>query len=404
LTEIWRYYAQIMRFGKSDGEFFSFPYNCGMPPSTNKTAHAFRRGPSPLPLTMGFALNEYRALEAGGVGSAELAAMMEGIRKYQDHPFRRKVPLYETIWQSGEARLLRHKRRSAKANRAPLLLIPSLINGSAILDLLPRRSFMRHLEQQGHDAILLDWGKPQLDPAMKNSESLILNRLIPAMDYMRDRFGQPAHMLGYCMGGLLLLAALSLRTELGGRIALLGAPWDFHGGDRRMLNHVAAGTPAAYQAISDRGYLPAQWIQSIFAAMNADRAGKKFAGFATMNQDSAAARLFVAVEDWLNDGIDLPAAFARDCITDWYGQNTPGTGGWMVQGRAIDPSAMTNHILVVAAKKDRLVPPESSTALMKRLRHGQALVPDTGHIGMMAGRNAKRKVWTPVSDWLLSTG
>ena len=365
----------------------------------NKNA-AFKRGPNPLSVHIGLAMAEYRSLvnKGGASDDGMLVSMLDGIRKYHDHPYRRPEQSYREIWRCGEVRLLRRSR--VKRGGSPLLVVPSLINKSAIFDLMPRRSFLQFLEGRGHDAILLDWGDPVRDPGMANCGMLMTERLLPALCAMREYAGVRPDVLGYCMGGLLLLGACCAAPGITGKIVLLGTPWDFHAGDGKMLGHVAAGTPVAFHGMNERGYLPKTWLQSLFAAMNAGRAARKFAAFAALDQDSAKAKLFVAVEDWLNDGADLPAGLARCCIAEWYGENRPASGKWIVAGNAVDPAVLENHILVVAGGKDRLVPPESSMALMKQAPHAELLTPDVGHIGMMAGQGAKEKVWEPVADWL----
>ena len=42
------------------------------------------------------------------------------------------------------------------------------------------------------------------------------------------------------------------------------------------------------------------------------------------------AALFVALEDWLNDGVPLPAPVARQCLAGWYGRNEPGRLAWRI--------------------------------------------------------------------------
>ena len=118
-----------------------------------------------------------------------------------------------------------------------------------------------------------------------------------------------------------------------------------------------------------------------------------------MPPHSREAELFVAVEDWLNDGLDLPAALARVCITEWYGENKPGRGEWLVGGAPVDPAAIIVPSLVVAPSRDRLVPADSALALAKRLPQVAVLNPDIGHIGMMTGRGAEG-VWGRVVTWV----
>ena len=38
--------------------------------------------------------------------------------------------------------------------------------------------------------------------------------------------------------------------------------------------------------------------------------------------------------------------------------------------------------------------------MAEMLQQVETIHPDSGHIGMMAGRNAEQKVWQPVLDWL----
>lgn len=348
------------------------------------------RGPYPLGLHIGLAMAEYnRLLQCGHADDVSLKAMLHGIRCYQSHSFKRLAPKYEKIWGEGQVSLLRHADQ--KKTGYPVLLVPSLINRSAILDLLPGRSFMRYLARKGLDPVLLDWGEPVRDQGMQDCERLIAERLAPALRYLHGKTGMPVHALGYCMGGVLLVRALESAGEHVGRIALLGSPWDFHAGDRKMLSHIAAGSPMALQSMAERGYLPQAWIQSVFATMNADGAAEKFAAFASMKPDGFQARLFIAVEDWLNDGVDLPLGLARTCICDWYGENC------LVSCNL----KMPHEALIIAARKDRLVPRESALAIANVFDRAHILTPDTGHIGMIAGRAALPDVWNPVRQWFL---
>lgn len=374
----------------------STAYNCCMA----KTADITRlRQLRPLPVHMAWANAEYAKMQLQRQdGKALLAAMFEGIKRYQDHPFARVVPPLPVVWAEGQARLF---HAAATDARASVFIVPSMINRSYILDLLPGKSFVRWLATQGIDAYLLDWGEPANDPAMTDMEGAITRRLLPALRAACAASPHAPVALGYCMGGTLLAGALALdRAGLAG-VAFLASPWDFHGGDRKLAAQVQMGTPAALQLMETRAALPVNWIQSVFAAVNEERTVHKFADFAAMDPDSDAARLFVAVEDWLNDGLDLPAGLARACICDWYGENAPGRGVWRLGGEVVDPRAFDLPALVIAPQRDRLVPVDSAHALAQLLPQVTVITPDCGHIGMMTGRNAERAVWESVASWIL---
>jgi polyhydroxyalkanoate synthase len=119
-----------------------------------------------------------------------------------------------------------------------------------------------------------------------------------------------------------------------------------------------------------------------------------------MNSD--AARDFVLLEDWLNDGAPLPALVARDCLVGWYGENAPGRGTWRVARRRVRPRDIAVPSLVVIPANDRIVPPASAAGLVgpAGLANATRLDLPLGHIGMMVGSRAVERCWRPVIDWL----
>lgn len=358
----------------------------------------YRRGPSPLPVHVGLAVAEYTRLrQAGHVNPDDMTMMLAGIRKYQQHPYRRTQEPLPVAWQQGEVRLF---YCAAKKPKASLLVVPSLVNKSTILDLLPDKSFVRWMAEQGVDTYLLDWGNPVRDPSLHKMDEIILRRLCAIIDALSEKTGGPIHALGYCMGGTLLAAAAIHSAEKLCSMAFLASPWDFAAGDQKLSLQVNAGAAAAYRMIDEKGYLSKDWIQSVFAAVNADRAMKKFAEFMAMDDEDERVRLFVAVEDWLNDGIDMPGALAKTCVSEWYGENRPGNGLWVAGGKVVDLKVIKVPALVIASQKDRLVPKESSMAMARQLPQARSLEPASGHIGMMTGRQAQREVWRPVAKWI----
>jgi polyhydroxyalkanoate synthase len=364
-----------------------------------------RKGPSPLPVHLGLAMGQYLLLqESGSVSDADLAAMLAGIKKYQNHPYRRHDNDLECLWHKGEVKIFCCPAENAAAS---VILIPSLINKSYILDLLPEISFARYLSQSGVDVYLLDWGAPMHDQCLGNPEDLLNERLVPAIRFISELAfndtGQKPHALGYCMGGTFLGAAAHELSDALKSIIFLATPWDFCAGDPELADNVKAGRLSALQIMDKKGFLPRQWVQSVFAAVNANKAIDKFARFANLDDDTAQARLFVAVEDWLNDGVDLPYDLAKCCIIDWYQDNLPQQGRWKINGRTVDLSDIDLPALIIASEKDRLVPKESSLAMADMLRRPHIIKPDLGHIGMITSHKAEQHAWRQISNWLLQT-
>lgn len=322
-------------------------------------------------------------------GQEMLRGLMAGIRKYQLHPYARTLPDLPTVWQAGHVRLLH-----AGGTGRPLLLIPSMINGSTILDLIEGRSLARWLAGQGHDVYLLDWGRSTDDHGQADIDTLLQDRLVPAMTFLAK--DGPIDALGYCMGGTLLAAAAPLAGDALRKLVFLATPWDFHAGDRKLQAMVQYWSASGLALMAQQGMLPADWVQTVFASVDPHMALRKFTDFTDMADDDPRAALFVAVEDWLNEAADLPRDIAQTCIQDWYLDNAPAKGAW----RGIGREAIAHPALVVAAKRDRLVPPESSRALYNLLPGAAWQSPEAGHIGLIAGEGAIEDIWMPLQRWL----
>src|SRR5205823_1248114 len=76
-----------------------------------------------------------------------------------------------------------------------------------------------------------------------------------------------------------------------------------------------------------------------------------------------AARGFVALEDWINDGVPLAHNVAVECLQSWYGDNAPARGEWRVGGQAVRAEDLAAPTLVVLPRRDRIVPPRSAAPL-----------------------------------------
>ena len=110
--------------------------------------------------------------------------------------------------------------------------------------------------------------------------------------------------------------------------------------------------------------------------------------------------MFVALEDWLADGVPLASPVAQECFDGWYAQNLPALGRWAVAGTTVDPAALQRPTLIALPARDRIVPPESAAPLTRLIQGARVLHPAAGHVGMVAGARAREQLWDPLLDWL----
>jgi poly(3-hydroxyalkanoate) synthetase len=210
-------------------------------------------------------------------------------------------------------------------------------------------------------------------------------------------------LAGYCMGGTLAVAAAQRRPDLISGLALLAAPWDFHAPEGSKATQAAETLPLLEPALAFNRALPVDLLQSLFALLDPWSVADKFRGFARLPPDSERAQLFVALEDWLNDGVPLAAEVARACLREWYGENAPARGKWRIAGLPVDPGSIATPTFVVVPGRDRIVPPESARPLARLIPRALLHQPAAGHIGMAAGAQSETLLWRPLLTWLQST-
>ncbi|MGF1611566.1 MAG: alpha/beta fold hydrolase, partial [Kiloniellales bacterium] len=348
-----------------------------------------------------------RAVEAA-IGQ-RAAALLDGIEAYRHHPYRRALPEPPVAWQEGTTRLLDYgalvgDRGAGNSDGYPLLVVPSLINRAYILDLTEETSLLRWLAARGLRPYLVDWDAPGPLERRFTLTDYIAGRLEGALDAVLDATPdarrRPPLLAGYCMGGLLALALAEKRGRDLAALSLLATPWDFHAAGAAPPQLIMTGLAAAAPFLEILGEMPVDLIQALFSGLDPQVALRKFLAFAKLDPASPEALRFVALEDWLNDGVPLAAPVARECLAGWYVENTPGRGLWRVAGRPVDPACCSLPTLCLVPGHDRIVPPQSAAALAAAIPGAETWRPAAGHIGMVVSKAAPERVWQPLLTWL----
>jgi polyhydroxyalkanoate synthase len=349
------------------------------------------------------------AAEIGAFGHDSVAAALDreivdragsyltGLETYRRHPFRRPDREPPVLWREGTTRLLDYGRDAAGP---VVLVVPSLINRYYILDILPERSFLRHLAGQGLRPVVVDWGAPGSAERDFDLTGYVIGRLEPAFTAALGIASAPIGVIGYCMGGLLALALALRRQEQLACLSLLATPWDFHAERAAQARNLAFITEYFASLCAAHGSVPVDIIQGLFFALDPFTAERKFTRFAALDPEGEEARAFVALEDWLNDGVPLTPRVARDCARSWYGNNEPGRRLWRVGGERVDPQLLHRPALIVVPRRDRIVPPRSAEPLAAALGAVTVRRPPLGHVGMMSAARAPSLLWTPITQWL----
>lgn len=228
-----------------------------------------RRGPRPLLLHLMPAMPSSSGWPPGSSNSSASwpgadPALIRGIAAYRQHPYMRDLADPPMIWSEGAARVLDYG-----GDGPSVLFVPSLVNRAYILDLMPGQSMMRWFAGRGVRPLLLDWGWPgaaERDFTLTDYVAGVLERAIGFLAGAGTEVwagAGPIVLGGYCMGGLLTLAASLRRPALVRGLALLATPWDFAAGG--AAREVPALLPLVEPLLHATRTLPVDALQTLFA-------------------------------------------------------------------------------------------------------------------------------------------
>jgi len=330
-----------------------------MPLLPEHSAPQHERAPRPLPLFLELVRQQSER-------DPDLArAALVGLRAYGQVPRReRSAPKPEI------ARVRGATLRDHGGDGPPAVLVPSLINPPRILDLDDQVSLTAAIGRMGRRALLLDWGEAEQrrDLSVAGHVEQLLLPLLRSL-------GEPAALVGYCLGGTMAIAAANLiKVE---RVATIAAPWRF-----------ACYPDASRQALADMwrhsegaakqlGAFPMEVLQAAFWSLDPQRTVRKFAEFGHLEPGSPEACRFVELEEWANEGEPLPYPAAKELIGDLFGSDAPGSGTWSVGGAPVT-DALVMPALHLTADHDRIAPAATAPA-------GDRVGIASGHVGMIVG-------------------
>ncbi len=319
-------------------------------------------------------------------------AALAGLRRYQQAERPDLARPHKIHSRSGNATLLQldlgHAAHKKAGSPIPVILVPSLVNSHVILDLSDSMSLGRHLADAGFAPFLVNWGEPAPEDAGLDLAGHVEQRLVPLIRSV----GRPAMLVGYCLGGTLVLGAARMTDPLA--VATIAAPWRFDQYPQEESRTIATLWQQSKPLCERLGSVPMEVLQNGFWSLDPHRTILKYAAFAKMEPGSDAERAFLAVEDWANEGYPLTFGAGRDLFERLYAGNATGRGEWVIGGAPVSPGHLPCPTLAIQSTTDRIVPADAAPPLAQRLDS------PLGHVGMIVSRQAPDQIWKPLSDWL----
>lgn len=309
----------------------------------------------------------------------------------------------EVFWENNQVKVLKYLPKSSETHPIPILLVPSLINRYYILDLLPNKSYVEFLVNQGFSVYLIDWGVVDEADKFLTLEKYIQTFLRKAVKKIcKAEEAEKISLIGYCMGGTMALIYSALFPQTVANLTLLATPVDFH--NNSMLSVWAR--PEYFKVdkmVDSYGNIPVSLLQSAFQMLKPVQVYNRYVTLFENAENEEFVESFLAFDYWANDAIPVAGETFRKFIKDCFQDNLLIQNKMTMNGEVVDLQQVTCSVLNVIAQHDSIVPPESAEALMDKIgsEDAEVLKARGGHHGITIGTSAMNFVWKKTAEWML---
>ncbi len=313
-----------------------------------------------------------------------------------------EVTPHDVVYTEDRMRLLHYKPLTAKQNKTPLIIAYALINRYHILDIHPKKSWVRNLLEQGIDVYMVDWGTPTNMDKYLDFDDYVNGYLDNCVEFVKDEASvEKISLQGYCTGGTLATTYASLHPEKVKNFVAT-APVIDGWRDTTVISNLAKHLDVD-KMVDTIGNMPPEFMYYCFSILKPFEQGiEKYANFFRNIENENFVDNFLRVEKWLGDTPPIPGELFKQWIRDIYQENLLIQDKMYVGGKRISLKEIKMPVYTQVAVGDHLVSPECSMPLHyavgsedKTLR----MYP-TGHVGMIASSLSQKKVLPELGKWL----
>jgi len=277
------------------------------------------------------------------------------------------------VFQNELMQLIQYAPSTEAVFKRPLLIVPPWINKYYILDLREENSFIRWAVGEGHTVFVISWINPDAAHAGKSFEDYMFQGPLAALDAIERATGERSiNIIGYCLGGTLLGAALAWMAEKGnGRAVSKGR------GDQgvasatffvSLLDFSIPGELGVFideqqignleRRMGERGYLDGAEMAATF---NMLRANDLIWSFVVNNYLLGKDPFPFDLLYWNSDSTRMPAEMHSFYLRNMYlGNKLKDPGGITLGGVPIDLRRITLPAYFISTVEDHIAPWKST--------------------------------------------
>ncbi len=308
------------------------------------------------------------------------------------------------LHRRGTQRVLHYTPQSEEVYRIPVLLVMAPSNHGYGMDMHPGLSLVEFLLQAGYDVYMLDWLAPDANESKLTFDDYVLKFIPDAIDrVLRDSGESQVSLIGYCAAGLMSSCYAAVAPA-----------------DGPLANLVCFTTPIDFEHMTLHRNLadPQNFNVDLYIDVNGNFPGEAFLMGASMLRPVTAIAEQIRLWDnmwddnyvthyrrfdgWASDTLPLPGGYMRQLITELLSENRLLNDKFTLGGIPVRLSNITVPILHVIAEHDHLVPRGASKPLIEMVgsQDKEEVVLKGGHLSVVTGPNAPRRMWPKLDAWL----
>jgi polyhydroxyalkanoate synthase len=285
-----------------------------------------------------------------------------------------ETPLYQ---------LIQYSPTTESVLEVPLVIFPPWINRFYILDLNPKKSFIRWAVEQGVTVFVVSWKSADASMADVIWDDYVLAQ-VEAIDHVRARLKVPqVHTIGYCVAGTTLAATLALLARRGdaGKVrsaTFFTAQVDFDkAGD--LKSFIDDSQIKMLEGMVTDGYLDGRYLAATF---NLLRGPDLIWNYVVNNYLMGESYPAFDLLHWNGDTTNLPAKWHKAYLEDLYRDNRLVIPDSLeIDGTPIDLHQIATPSYIQAGREDHIAPAESVWKLTRHLAGPwRFLLAGSGHI------------------------
>jgi polyhydroxyalkanoate synthase len=305
----------------------------------------------------------------------------------------------KVVFETPLFQLIQYAPSTEKVLAAPLVIFPPWINRFYILDLNPKKSFVKWAVDQGLSVFMVSWKSADESMAEVTWDDYVRAQ-IAAIDHIRERLEVPAvNAIGYCVAGTTLAATLAVLARRGEADKVKSATFftaqvDFSApGDLKLF--VDDAQLKLIEQASQGGFLDGRYMAATF---NLLRGNDLIWNYVVNNYLLGEEYPAFDLLHWNGDVTNLPAAWHRAYLRDLYRDNRlVNPDDLSADGTPIDLRRVKTPMYIQAGREDHIAPPASVFRMLDHLAGpARFVLAGSGHIAGVVNPPAAQKYqyWT----------